>query len=135
MSWIGTPYIYGGSSFYGLDCSGLVIEALKSVGELPAHYDGTAKHLYDYFVSHGEPRKSPEFGCLAFFGSSNMLVSHVAICLDSQRMIEAGGGNSQTKNRDDAKTASAFVRIRPISNRRDMISLIMPQYARLQTSA
>ena len=52
MQWATIPYIYGGDSFYGIDCSGLVIEAMKSVGVLSPYYDGTAKHLFDHFSDH-----------------------------------------------------------------------------------
>src|SRR3990172_6729299 len=111
-SFIGLPYRWGGDDpIEGMDCSGLVQEILASVGMDPPG-DQTAQKLYDHFSLHGKIGVYGEelVGALAFFGPDNKHISHVAFCIDQYRMIEAGGGGSQTKTREDAAKQNAFVR-------------------------
>lgn len=49
LSYLGTPYIWGGDDPSGFDCSGFVIECLKSVGLLSEKEDYTADGLYHLF--------------------------------------------------------------------------------------
>lgn len=49
LSYLGTPYIWGGDDPSGFDCSGFVIECLKSVGLLSENEDFTADGLYRKF--------------------------------------------------------------------------------------
>lgn len=109
----------------GYDCSGFVQELLASVGEDPSG-DQTAHSLYKHFKRYGK-ESSPESGCLAFFGSHER-IGHVTFCIDRFRMIEAGGGGSKVKTREDAALKNAYIRIRPISNRSDLVAIIKPEY-------
>lgn len=125
MSFVGLPYIWGGDDpINGLDCSGLCIELLKSAGVFPHAEDTTADGLYRYFAA--QRTKSPMFGTLVFFGSDHP--THVGFCLNASTMLEAGGGGSKTTSRADAALQNAFVRIRPISNRKDLIGYAHPPY-------
>ena len=45
LSYRGTPYVWGGDDPSGFDCSGFVLECLKSVGLLPERADLTADRL------------------------------------------------------------------------------------------
>lgn len=126
LSWLGTPYIWGGDDFAGFDCSGLVQEILSSVGMDPPG-DQTADSLMHMFTNR---IAAPQPGALAFYGTPN--ATHVAFCIDNFRVVEAGGGGSKTLTVADASRQNAFVRIRPFDQRKDLNCIVMPPYRRLQ---
>lgn len=121
-SFIGLPYRWGGDDpLGGFDCSGLAIEMLKSVGIMEPHWDTTADGLMHIFPIV----ESPEVGCLVLFGKDGR-ASHVGIMVNSEQMIEAGGGGSSTLTEKDAEKQNAFVRVRPIKARRDFLCFADP---------
>ncbi len=120
------PYLWGGDDFSGLDCSGLIIEILKTAGAAPPN-DMTAQQLYGYFAHNGSGLAEPETGALAFYGSSEEHVTHCAFLLDERRMIEAGGGGPQVRDVESAVKRNAFVKIRPF-RRSELVGLFLPDY-------
>ena len=132
MQFVGTNYRWGGDDpIKGFDCSGFVQEILASVGEDPPG-DQTSHSLWLYFKKHGHDYtdRSPEAGCLIFGGNQDR-ISHVAFCLDEHRMIEAGGGARWVDGPNTASIANAFIRIRQIDSRSDLVSVIKPDYKNL----
>jgi cell wall-associated NlpC family hydrolase len=126
MQFVGTPYKWGGSTHDGIDCSGLVQEILMSVGLDPSG-DQTAQGLYDYFrKAVRNPVRGP--GALVFYGKGERQITHIAFMIDEIRMIEAGGGGSQTLSRSDAERDNAFVRVRPYNRRKDIVDIVMIDY-------
>ena len=113
MSHLGRPYIWGGDDpIKGFDCSGLVIECLKSVGVVTDDFDTTADGLLDMF---GKNQWSyPEPGCLLFTLDPEGKARHVTICLDEYFEIGASGGGRASDSADDAARMNAYVKIRPI---------------------
>lgn len=117
-SYLGTFYRWGGDDPSGFDCSGFVIEVLKSVGLLPEGFDGTAQTLHDMFY----PLTFPEIGCLAFRKNASGKIVHVGIVLDPigivldpiWLVIHASGGGSNTLTLDDAIKQNAFIKVRPV---------------------
>ncbi len=129
---VGTPYVWAGDDpMKGFDCSGLVIELLKSTGLLPPKFDTTAQGLFNKFIQNGEGSIAG-FGSLVFFGKSTNKITHIGFMLDSYRMLEAGGGGSRTLTEADAIKHNAFVRIRPIYTRGDLVAIIKPRYSKLK---
>jgi len=109
---IGSPYIYGGQSPEGYDCSGLVIDCLhKSGWRMP---DMNASQLCEHFHNNKilQPASIP--GCLWFYGIDASNITHVMIVLTQWKngkyvLIGARGGDSTTKNQDIAYNKNAFV--------------------------
>lgn len=126
MAFLGVPYRWGGENpITGFDCSGFVQELLRSIGMDPPG-DQTAQALFDAF-KECEAEMISE-GCLLFFGKSNRQITHVAFALNRYLMIEAGGGGHLTLTEKDAAAQNAFIRMRPITNRSDLVGFLLPKY-------
>ena len=127
-SFIGKPYIWGGEGPIGFDCSGLVQEILRSVGDDPPG-DQTAQGLYNHFKENGTISECMAPGVIAFYGKTLIEITHVAFGIDSFRVIEAGGGDRRCTNEFEASKIGAMVRIRPYRSRKDFLGMLMPEYA------
>jgi len=131
-SFLGTPYRWGGDDpLTGIDCSGLALEVLKAAGIYRGSFDTTAQGLYSDLLQKGfaEETKQPDVLCLAFYGKSDKEITHVGICVSPTHMIEAGGGGSKVIDIKSASDANAFVRIRPIDSRSDIVAILKPKYS------
>lgn len=124
---IGKPYIWGGDDpVKGFDCSGYVIEILKSVGLLPRKGDWTANGLMNLFENC--ETIEPGAGCLVFWGRTpnDRNAVHVEFCLSDELAIGASGGGSRTKSEADAIRQNAYVKIRPFKSRANIIFFADP---------
>lgn len=114
QKWIGHFYLWGGDDPSGFDCSGLVLEVLKSVGLVKHSIDVTANYLYLTFQK--QKKNKGGMGCLVFWFSGDTAI-HVEMMVDGQHVIGASGGGSKTKTIADAIKQNAFVKMRPIDYR------------------
>jgi len=96
---LGAPYIWGGKTYGGLDCSGLVQTALQTAGiACPRDSDMQEKAL-----GHAvEDLSRPQRGDLVFWKG------HVGIMLDGARMLHA---NAYTMNVTVERLSEAIMRI------------------------
>ena len=125
---IGKPYIWGGDDpILGFDCSGLVLELLKSVGMFPYHMDATAQGIYYNFEKTGKIGEAVP-GALVFYGKDLNSITHVSMIIEPGHVLEAGGGGSKTKTVQDAINQNAFIRIRPLGHRNDIVAIVYPPY-------
>ena len=124
MSFVGTPYVYGGNSpLAGLDCSGYVLELLRSVG-LWDKTDATAQDIFNKMEKAHSHVPFMREGCLVFFGKSVTQISHIAFAIDAHRFLEAGGGDSTTTSLERAVAKNAFVRMRHRKSRSDIVAVL-----------
>ena len=87
IRFLGTPYLWGGKTPYGMDCSGFVQTVFKAVGiELPRD----AYQQAEYFSNNIIHKDKIEHGDLLFF-SENDKVTHVAISIGGLNFINARG--------------------------------------------
>lgn len=129
LSFLGTPYHYSGNNpIGGIDCSGLVCEILRSTGVI-GREDLSAQDLFNKFDGLGATYGIRKLGALAFYGKSVTAITHVAWVLSPYQIIEAGGGDSTTDTLEEAKARNAFVRLRTIEHRPDLVATLMPRYA------
>jgi len=91
LSYLGTPYIWGGDDPSGFDCSGYALECLKTVGLVNEDEDYTADGLFRKFSRFRV--ETAQRGALVFSLDQAGFAYHVAICLDEHFLIGAAGGD------------------------------------------
>lgn len=85
-SLVGTPYLYGGNTSEGLDCSGLIYYAFNQ-GGLKIGRDSSE----GYFYGNTTQVKNPVAGDLVFFQNTYKDgISHMGIYLGNNKFVHAG---------------------------------------------
>jgi cell wall-associated NlpC family hydrolase len=86
-AFLNRPYLWGGTSWEGVDCSGFVQLCYRMGGYIIPR-DADQQHD---FLSHCVKREDIQEGDLIFFGSE--VITHVAMALNNQEYIHAEGQN------------------------------------------
>ena len=87
------PYLWGGVSPAGMDCSGFVQTVMRLHG-IDLLRDACQQ------AGQGEPCEAPDAADLVFFQTGNAVqISHVGMMLDRRRFIHAAGGDCVRVNR------------------------------------
>jgi cell wall-associated NlpC family hydrolase len=109
LTYLGVEYVWGGAGpgWYGVDCSGLVLQALYSAGldpqpisvdkhVLPSYR--TSLELYRHPRLRHVPVRLAQRGDLLFWKkNSTGLVNHIAIYLGKGRVLEASSGADKVR--------------------------------------
>lgn len=86
-TFLGTPYMWGGKSPRGFDCSGFTQTVFRTVGiALPRDSHKQAEFFQDQKIDHA----SAQPGDLLFFGTKDN-ITHVAIYLGQEQFIHSQG--------------------------------------------
>jgi cell wall-associated NlpC family hydrolase len=83
-TYLGAPYLWGGMTEAGIDCSGLVHMAYRRAGRLVPR-DAWQQH------DAGTPVPEPEPGDLVLYGDAGKPADHVAFWLGEGRILHATG--------------------------------------------
>lgn len=91
--YLGVPYVYGGKTPSGFDCSGFVSYVLQKVGKLNSYHSSIGLYNISQKIS------TPQVGDLVFFsGTYRAGISHVGIYIGNNQMISASGKKVQIAN-------------------------------------
>ena len=86
-SWVNAPYLWGGKTFMGVDCSGFVQTCFKVQG-IKLHRDAWQQAKQGTTI---KDLKDAQFADLAFFHNKQGRIVHVGIILEGNRIVHASG--------------------------------------------
>ena len=84
-SFLNSPYLWGGKTKFGTDCSGLVQSIFKTINII------LPRDACDQYKSGKEINSDFKLGDIAFFGESSKKITHVGILIDNTKIVHAYG--------------------------------------------
>ncbi|PFA67305.1 peptidoglycan endopeptidase [Bacillus sp. AFS015802] len=100
---LGTPYVWGGTTPAGFDCSGFIYYVHKQAGQTMKRYSSEGYYSRSYYVD------SPKAGDLVFFENTYKKgISHLGIYLGDNQFIHAGDNGVEITSLSDSYWSSKF---------------------------
>ena len=90
MMMINVPYLWGGKSIYGYDCSGFV-QTIFRAAKINIPRDSKDQYMFLKKSNKNKTCDNPQSGDLIFFSKKDKIISHVAIYLKDQLFIHSAG--------------------------------------------
>ncbi|KYG90297.1 C40 family peptidase [Metasolibacillus sp. FSL H7-0170] len=110
--YIGTPYVYGGTTSSGFDCSGFTRQVFNDLGISLSRTSGS-----QYGQGQAVAKSNLQAGDLIFFNTSGAGISHVGIYIGDQKFIhsQTGKGVSVT-NINESYWAKRYIGAKRVTN-------------------
>jgi LysM repeat protein len=100
---LGTPYVWGGTTPAGFDCSGFIYYVHKQAGHELKRYSSEGYYSRSYYVD------SPKPGDLVFFENTYKKgISHLGIYLGDNQFIHSGDNGVEMTSLSDSYWSSKF---------------------------
>jgi len=100
---IGTPYVWGGTTPAGFDCSGFIYYVHKQSGHTIKRYSSEGYYSRSFYVS------TPKPGDLVFFENTYKKgISHLGIYIGNNQFIHAGDNGVEITSLSDSYWSSKF---------------------------
>lgn len=109
LRFLGTPYVFGGTSTSGFDCSGYVQHVFAMIGvSIPRTADA------QYYAAH-RAKGGPRVGDLVFFQTYEPGPSHVGIYLGSGRFVHASSSHGvMVSNLTDSYWSARYIGVKRV---------------------
>ncbi|HEX6558543.1 MAG TPA: C40 family peptidase, partial [Longimicrobiales bacterium] len=114
--WVGAPYLWGGVTFGGVDCSGLA-QAVLWVHGVALPRDSDMQSLRGEQIDPGADFSNLNPGDLLFFSETSTRVSHVAISLGGSHIVHSALSNGGVDVNDLLGERELETRLRSVFTR------------------